>query len=306
MKYLFLLLMCNFSLSALTQTPHVNNGTIRSFQKFQSQYIQPRNIDVWLPENYDPAKKYDVLYMHDGQMLFDSTITWNHQCWKVAETATQMLQGGRIRDCIVVGIWNNGDYRHAEYFPQKVLALLPEALRDTVINDDLKGTPLADKYLLFITRELKPFIDSTFSTYTDSTHTFIAGSSLGGLISLYAVCEYPHIFGGAICMSTHWVGSTKHQNFIAFSQAFCTYLNNNLPNGQNHKFYFDHGDKTLDSLYRPYQVAVNRIMKAKGYTHKNWLTLNFPGDDHSEKSWSARFLGPLRFMLKPVAESVKK
>ena len=292
MKYFFFLLTICLLLHVSAQIPHVTSGSIRRFEKFHSQYVQPRNIDVWLPENYNPNQKYAVLYMHDGQMLFDTAITWNHQAWKVDETVTKLLKQGRIKDCIVVGIWNNGDNRHAEYFPQKALAYLPDGFKEEVVNDDLKRKPLADNYLLFITTELKPFIDSTFSTKTDSANTFIAGSSMGGLISLYAICEYPHVFGGAICMSTHWVGSTNHQNYRAFSHAFCAYLAGHLPDGMSHKIYFDHGDKTLDSLYWPYQMAIDKVMEASGYNFNNWM-----GDDHSENSWGPRLGGPLKFML---------
>jgi len=302
MKYFFVLLLSTFWFSGAAQVPYVNSGTIRRLEKFPSKYVQPRNVDVWLPENYNPAKKYAVLYMHDGQMLFDSAITWNHQAWNVQATVTQLLKQNRIRNCIIVGIWNNGDYRHAEYFPQKALSYLPDEIRDAVTNDDLKRKPLADNYLLFLTRELKPFIDSNFSTYTDSANTFIAGSSMGGLISLYAICEYPGVFGGAICMSTHWVGSTNHQNYRAFSHAFCAYLADHLPDGKYHKIYFDHGDKTLDSLYWPYQMAIDKVMEAKDYSYANWMSLHFVGDDHSEKSWGPRLGGPLRFMLSTASQ----
>ena len=297
MKFLLFFLMSNVFLPVTAQIPHVSSGTIRRFDKFPSQYVQPRNVDVWLPENYAPAKKYAVLYMHDGQMLFDSAITWNHQSWKVTENVTELLRQQQIRDCIVVGVWNNGDYRHAEYFPQKALEYLPVKLRDTVVKDDLKGKSMADDYLRFITKELKPFIDSTFSTQAGRANTFIAGSSMGGLISLYAICEYPDVFGGAICMSTHWVGSTKHQNFDAFSKAFGTYLNNRLPESKAHKIYFDHGDKTLDALYQPYQTVINKIMKDKRYSSATWLSREFAGDEHSEKSWSGRLKIPLLFLL---------
>ena len=283
---------------AFAQVPKVNKGNIHHFEKFDSKYIQPRNIDVWLPEGYSNTKKYAVIYMQDGQMLFDSAITWNHQEWKADETITSLLTKKQIRDCIVVGIWNNGELRHADYFPDKVLNYLPPALRDTIIDDDFKGGCLSDKYLLFIVTELKPFIDSSFSTYADKANTFIAGSSMGGLISMYAICEYPDVFGGAICMSTHWVGSTKHQNFNAFSNAFKSYLSAALPDSKTHMLYFDYGSNTLDSLYRPYQLIVDSELRLKGYASKSLLTKQFLGDDHSEKSWSKRLATPLLFMLK--------
>ncbi len=296
-KYLLVILLTVFSIPFKMQTPVVPTGTIKHFEKFTSQYVSPHKIDIWLPEGYATNKKYAVLYMHDGQMLFDPAITWNHQAWHADVAMTRLLNEQRITDCIIVGIWNNGDYRHAEYFPQKVLDYLPQHVKDTVIADDLKGKPLADNYLLFITQELKPFIDSSFSTYTDAAHTFIGGSSMGGLISLYALCRYPGIFGGAICVSTHWVGSTRHQNFELFNKAFCTYVKTYLPEAGGHYIYFDYGSLTLDSLYKPYQANIDKIMAGKGYSSAHWITKEYIGDDHTENAWGRRFATPLQFML---------
>ncbi len=88
--------------------------------------------------------------------------------------------------------------------------------------------------------ELKPFIDSNFATLGDQSNTFVAGSSMGGLISLYAVCEYPDVFGGAACLSTHWPGvfNSEHNPIPA---AFIRYLESHLPSPVNHKLYFDYG-----------------------------------------------------------------
>ena len=123
------------------------------------------------------------------------------------------------------------------------------------------------------------------------------GSSKGGLISMYAICEYPEIFGGAICMSTHWPGIfASESNPIPL--AFQNYLKANLPNPKTHKIYFDFGTETLDKMYEPYQIKVDEIMKAKKYGKKNWQTLKFEGEDHSEKSWAKRLSIPLAFMLK--------
>ncbi|WP_293871513.1 alpha/beta hydrolase-fold protein [Flavobacterium sp.] len=151
-------------------------------------------------------------------------------------------------------------------------------------------------YLKFLTSELKPFIDKAFSTKNDVANTFIAGSSMGGLISMYAICEYPLVFGGAACISTHWPGTfSSDKNPIP--NAFIKYLKKNLPNPKTHKIYFDYGDKTLDSLYPTLQKGVDKIMKEKGFTNKNWITKFFPGKDHSEASWHERFHIPLEFLL---------
>jgi len=278
-----------------SSVPKVNGGRLIRFKNFKSGYVQPRNVDVWLPENYDASKKYAVLYMHDGQMLFDSTTTWNKQEWQVDEIFTRLLGKKAIKDCIVVGIWNNGEYRHAEYFPQKAIDYLSPMLKDTVIGQYLKGKPQADNYLNFLTKELKPFVDSVFATMPDQENTFIAGSSMGGLISMYAVCEYPEVFGGAACLSTHWTGIFNRNQEIP--DAFFQYLKSSLPSPQKHKFYFDYGSEGLDSMYKPSQKKVDAVLLSSGYSSRSLMTREFKGADHSERSWSKRLDIPVVFLL---------
>lgn len=304
MKIKLGILFVMFSLSAFAQFPKPSTGIIKRFENFSSKFVAPRNVDVWLPPHYDVHKRYAVLYMHDGQMLFDSTTTWNHQEWGIDETLSKLMAEKKIRECIVVGIWNNSKKRHIEYFPQKAYATLTQIEKDTVINATrfnnqsvFADSIQSDNYLKFIVKELKPFVDSHFSTLKDQKNTFIAGSSMGGLISLYAICEYPQVFGGAACLSTHWVGIFRIEN-NPIPNAFMNYLKTHLPSPDNHKIYFDFGDKTLDAMYKPFQDQVDVIMKTKGYTTKNWITKFFPGDDHSEKSWRNRFYIPATFLLK--------
>ena len=144
--------------------------------------------------------------------------------------------------------------------------------------------------------ELKPYIDSHFSVKTDKNNTFIAGSSMGGLISMYALCEYPQVFGGAACISTHWPGLFIVEN-NPVPQAFYNYLSNNLPSPATHKIYFDYGTATTDALYPPFQAEVDKIMQQKGFNDKNWKTLRFEGENHSEKAWSKRLHIPFEFLL---------
>jgi enterochelin esterase-like enzyme len=283
--------------NAPAQLPKVGSGQLQRFENFHSSYVKPRNIDVWLPGNYSSQKKCAVLYMHDGQMLFDSATTWNKQEWKVDEVVDSLLARQVIQDVIVVGIWNVPGYRQSEYFPEKPISLLTVPTRDSLVKRELKNNPQADEYLQFIVKELKPFIDSAFSTYRDRQHTFIAGSSMGGLISLYALCEYPKVFGGAACMSTHWVGSITERN-TEIPVAFQNYLRNHLPSPRRHKVYFDYGTATLDSLYEPYQLQVDEVMKSKGYDENNWVTRKFEGASHSEQAWAARLAIPFTFLLR--------
>jgi enterochelin esterase-like enzyme len=288
--------------SAHSQIPSVSAGSIKRFENFSSDFVTPRNIDVWLPEGYSDEKKYAVLYMHDGQMLFDSTITWNHQAWEVDDIATKLQLAGKVTNFIVVGIWNGGLTRHKDYFPQRPFDNLPQVNKDTItqqlrnagrINETFQ--PVSDNYLLFLTKELKPFIDRTFSVKKGRRHTMIAGSSMGGLISMYAVCEYPEIFGAAACLSTHWPGVFSLTN-NPMPDAFVAYLKSNLPLPGKNRIYFDFGDQTLDALYPECQKKVDQVMREAGFDHTNWQTAYFPGADHSEKAWRNRLDTVLKFL----------
>ncbi|MCW0481516.1 alpha/beta hydrolase [Gaoshiqia sediminis] len=295
-KWILLFTMMFLMNETHAQLPVPSAGRIVRIPDFQSRFVQPRNIDVWLPEGYSNTEKYAVIYMHDGQMLYDSTLTGNKQEWQVDEVFSALIDEQEIQACIVVGIWNNAEYRHAEYFPEKPLASLDENLRDSIVATWLKGKPLADNYLKFIIHELKPCIDQKFATLPDLDHTFIAGSSMGGLISMYAICEYPDIFKGAACLSTHWPGTFEQNDFIP--QAFNWYLTENLPDPASHQFYFDYGTETLDSLYEKHQLVIDKTMILKGYDHTNRITLKFPGEDHPERSWAKRLHTPFIFLLK--------
>lgn len=305
MKNILILIFNFFILNINAQNlPKISSGKIERIENFQSKFVTQRNIDIWLPDNYDGKKKFAVLYMHDGQALYDSTTTWNHQAWDVDDVAGKLIAESKIRNIIVVGIWNGGPTRHPDYFPQKPFEQLTQTEKDTVTTQ-LRSAgrtkeifkPQSDNYLKFIVNELKPYIDSTFSVYTNQENTFIAGSSMGGLISMYAICEYPEIFGGAACLSTHWVGTFTLKN-NPLPNAFTNYMKKNLPSPANHKIYFDCGDQTLDALYPAIQKRVDELMVSKGYSEKNWMTVYAKGEDHSERAWNNRLHTPLQFLLR--------
>ncbi|MCF8319002.1 MAG: hypothetical protein K9H63_01645 [Sphingobacteriaceae bacterium] len=284
--------------------PQVVSGKIERITQFSSKYVTARNVDVWLPEGYSPSKKYAVLYMHDGQMLYDATTTWNKTAWEVDDVLSALEKTGRIKETIVVGVWNGEKTRHADYFPQKPFQNLKKSEKEAIYSAArANGASVfnnyqiySDGYLKFLVKELKPYIDNHYSVSTKTEDTFIAGSSMGGLISMYAICEYPKIFGGAACMSTHWPGIFSMEG-NPIPAAFLAYMYKKLPKANTHKLYFDYGDKTLDALYPPLQQKVDSLMKAKGYGNSYWLTQFYPGDDHSEKSWSKRLAIPLTFLL---------
>lgn len=238
-------------------------------------------------------------------MLFDPNTTWNKTSWNVDDVLTKLKKENKIRDIIVVGIWNGDKTRHADYLPQKPFETLTNIQKEfiysavrtngnSVFNDHKVNS---NNYLKFLVHELKPFIDHYYSTHKDKKNTFIAGSSMGGLISLYAICEYPKIFGAAACMSTHWPGIFTMQN-NPIPEAIFLYLKIHLPDPKKNRIYFDLGNQTLDSMYPPLQKKVDAIMKLKGFTEKNWITKYFPGDNHSEKAWNKRLEWPMLFLIK--------
>lgn len=295
---------CTILLCAQNLLPKVSSGTLIRLDSFPSKYVEKRNIDIWFPEGYSTDNKYAAVYMHDGQMLFDSSTSWNRQSWDVDDVGQLLIHEKKVRPFIVVGIWNNGSSRHTDYFPQKPFEYLSvkqqQDIYETVRNNGFKVFQQkiinSDGYLKFLVHELKPFIDKNYSVYRDRMNTYVMGSSMGGLISMYAICEYPEVFGAAACLSTHWPGIFNMEN-NPIPDSFYRYLENNLPNPNLNRIYFDYGTTTLDAMYPPLQAEVDKIMIKKGFTARSCTTLKFEGEDHSEKAWKRRLHVPLKFFL---------
>lgn len=287
--------------------PQVSAGRIVRLRRFPSQYVEPRNVDVWLPPGYPQQAPYAVLYMFDGQMLFDARLTWNHESWHAARTAARLIATGKTRPFIIVGIWNT-PLRMSEYYPQKPWESLTGAQRRELFSQRfwhqpvLPVAPFSDAFLKFMTRELKPAIDRRFAVDPKRNATFVMGSSMGGLLAWYALAEYPQVFGGAACLSTHWPGvslSLKPQPHNPSPVAFIRFIREHFPSPAHHRLYFDRGTRTLDALYGPMQRRVDRVLRSKGWSGRHFESLVFPGADHSENSWAARLAIPMTFLLAP-------
>ncbi len=303
-QYFFTFLVIQlYSMLSFGQIPVVSSGSIKHFEKFPSKFVLPRNVDVWLPDGYNGKNKYAVLYIHDGQDMFDSIVSENKAEWKIDEVMTQLQKEGKIKKTIVVAIWNTGKFRHSDYFPQKPFQSFSKEKQDSMYkvkygkNLMIHKEIESDNYLKFLIQELKPFIDSSFKTLKNKEHTFTMGSSMGGLISMYAVCEYPNIFGGAACLSTHWNGLLPEKN-NSIPNAFLTYLNTTVPDPITHRLYFDYGTIMPDYFYKPLQAKVDSLFEVKGYTQMNYISKEFKGANHSPEAWSARVDVPLYFLLK--------
>jgi predicted alpha/beta superfamily hydrolase len=231
--------------------------------------------------------------MHDGQNLFIPEKSYTHITWGVAEAITKLSGWGFIRPAMVVGI-DNTENRFGDYLPtrpfetpegQTLIAAQPEEVRDEIERTDFA----ADAYLDWIVTEVKPQMDKDFRTLPERDNTFVMGSSMGGLISLYALLSYPDVFGGTGCLSTAWP---------VLDALLMPYLERFLPEAGRHKFYFDLGSEELDEAYAPYQKAVDALMRRRGYVFgEDWLTRFAAGAGHNEKAWRSRLHVALRFFL---------
>ncbi|MBC6697107.1 alpha/beta hydrolase [Hymenobacter puniceus] len=285
------LVLLAFSSWAQPATPP---GRLEQLGEIASRFVQPRRVSVWLPPGYNSRRHYPVLYMHDGQNLFEPATSYGGTAWEIDSVLTQLIGAKEARPCIVVGVWNT-DRRFREYAPAKPYAAIPEARR-AQLAQERPGTPLSDDYLKFLVQELKPRIDSLYSTSPRRQDTFVAGSSMGGLISLYAALEYPEVFGGAACLSTHWPLSLK-QNTPDFTTAMLAYLQPRLTGRLRPRLYFDYGTTTLDAWYEPHQQRVDSLLRAVRYPRRSWLSRKYAGAAHNEAAWQQRVAVPLRFLL---------
>lgn len=284
--------------SALAETAPSSTrpGTLESLTVGGGNGIAPRAVQVWLPPNFNRQTRYAVLYMHDGQMLFGNERTWNGQSWDIDLTLASLIQKHIIRDVIVVAIANDPNRRHAEFFPEAALELLnPPALREAFVTQALGQRPAANAYLEYIVNVVKPAVDARYPTDPSREATFIMGSSMGGLISLYALCEYPQIFGGAAALSTHWIGSFERNE--AIPRSLREYLERKLPPPDTVRIYLDRGTEGLDALYDDAQREVDVLMQREGFAPPRFQSRTHPGAGHDEKAWRERVAEPLQFLL---------
>ncbi|MDE5806538.1 MAG: hypothetical protein K2H76_00340 [Muribaculaceae bacterium] len=270
-------------------------GTVQRLEVASPQLNDTIDIDVWLPADFNTDKRYPVLYMHDGQNLFDASTTWNHQSWEMDRTPCRMIEQGQIEPMIIVGIHSDPAKRVSQLMPQQ--AVKDAGLEDLMAEVKLKGEPvLGDQYAAFVVETLKPLIDSTYPTLSDRENTSVMGSSMGGLMSLYLICQYPETFGGAGCLSTHWYGSLDAGD--RFGDAMINYVENHLPDPANHRIYFDHGTSTIDAYYGPWETKALLKAQEKGYQYgKNLDSYIDYGAPHEESAWAARVGRPLRFLF---------
>lgn len=275
---------------------HAVEGQVQAPFIVPSQRVPERRVQVWLPPGYAAGKqRYPVLYMHDGQQVFARGAATNSGFgrWNIDLTMDRLLRERAIRPAIVVAIDNTAN-RTGEYMPEAAYRIARARGLEVRTSRGIGLQPQdvhSDDYLRYLVEELKPYIDGHYRTLRGRRDTFVMGSSMGGLISLYAMSKYPKAFGGAACLSTHWpIGDG----------AMLDYLPGHLPDPSTHRLYFDRGTATLDATYPAYQDRADGIVRAGDYAGgRNFATRVFEGAAHDEASWSKRAEIPLRFLLAP-------
>ena len=259
-------------------------GTLVYWTDVRSAFLsETRHVEVWLPPGYDEdgGRRYRVLYMHDGQNLFDPRIASTGVDWGVDEAMVRGAAEGLFEPAIVVGVWNSSR-RGPEYSPWHE----------------------GPRYARFLLEELMPRVNAEFRTLTGPGNTFVAGSSMGGLLSYQLVKEHPDVFGACGCLSTHFPlspmaaasvtgeSSTDDEPYILRDIA----AGDTVPRGV--RFFFDYGTETLDAGYGPTHRAVRDWLLGQGLVEgRDFAVRESPGASHNEASWRARLMDQLVWML---------
>ncbi len=252
-------------LSHTGRSHHSIVGTLKILPDFHSpQLNNHRPVVVYLPPSYSHSdRRYPVIYMQDGQNLFDRAASFAGQEWQVDETLERL--SGEGVEAIVVGIYHAGEERIHEYSPFQWH------------THEGRG----DLYLRFMAETLKPAIDRDFRTRAEREHTGVLGSSMGGLISLYAFFHHPQMFGFVGSLSPAlWYGSGAIYQYVRYT-AFAP-----------GKIYLDHGTKENSAR------RMNELLIEKGYQpDKNLRYVVETDGEHSESAWARRLPEALRFLL---------
>ena len=312
MKALLAALALLFAAPALAvdpteMTPELSEGRVIAWRSLDGGAAGPMTVWVWLPPAYDAekGKRFPVLYMHDGQNLFDRKLTNYNQEWQIDEAIPRMARQGDLRNWIVVGVQSPRS-RYRALFPQKIFRLLPTEFQKRVLTLDTgeeKAELAGDAYLKFMVETVKPRVDREFRTLKGPEDTAVMGSSMGGLMAFYAMAEYPEVFGQAAAVSMHVALAGSSEKGIDHAkvagdaaEAFRLYLATSKMKPGANRLYIDHGTSTLDGSYGPYSAALVPMIQAAGWTGPNFMFRTYAGAEHNETAWAQRVDIPLAFL----------
>jgi predicted alpha/beta superfamily hydrolase len=266
---------------ALSESRAKDERRIRLHPRFPSRYLStPRDIVVYLPPGYESAAApCPVLYLQDGQNLFDPHTAFGGQDWRADVTADELILRGTVEPLMIVGIYNTGVRRISEYTPT----------RDPRSRKGGKG----DRYARMMAHEIKPFIDREYRTRRSAVHNGIGGSSLGGLVSLETGLLYPRVFGrlALLSPSVWW----DNRSILEMVRAYKF-------DGRA-RIWLDSGTDEGDA---PEQAVTDLKLLRNALTEKGWCEgvdlrcSEVPGAGHNERAWGARFGDVLQFLFPRV------
>lgn len=254
-----------------------NTDRVQRHHNFISQYVPyRRDLIVYLPPNYQNEDRHcPVLYLHDGQNLFDPETAYVHGMdWRVDETADALIRSGEIEPLIVVGIFNTGEHRIEEYTPTR---------------DRKLGGGHVELYGRMLVDEVKPFIEQHYRTLAGPHNTGIGGSSLGGLATLYLGFAYPEIFGKlAVLSPSVWWDNKAILKTIAKAQP-----------KPRLTIWLSMGTEESETGLRDANLLRN-VLVQKGWREGDDLHYEvIPGAKHNEAAWAERVEPALRYLFPP-------
>lgn len=260
---------------------HTLTGNFRFHSAAEAQFLRdPRDIIVYLPPDYDESVdcRYPVLYLHDGQNLFDAATAFAGNEWGLDEVAEELIRSGQIQPLIIIGIYNKGEKRLAEY---------------THVRDRRGRGGRARSYAHLIVEDLKPFIDGEYRTLPEMSNTGLGGSSLGGLVTLYLAMRYPTVFGKLVVMSPSvwWANRAiiREVHKLARKTEQKVWLDIGTCEGQNPESCVKNAEDLRDALI------------AKGWTEgEDLVFVEDEGAGHDEKAWGFRMRDALKFLFPAV------
>jgi predicted alpha/beta superfamily hydrolase len=268
---------------APTSRPRTIQGDVRIHNAVRSpQLDNERPVLVWLPPGYDhePTRRYPVLYLYDGQNVFDAATAFAGVEWQADETAARLIAERKIPPLIIVGVGNS---------PQRMDECTPA-------RDARHGGGRADEYLAFLRETLKPLIDRTYRTQPEREHTAIAGSSLGGLLALYASFRCPETFGrvAALAPTLSWADGAV-VDFVRAQRAT-----------RPLRLWIDVDTGATEDA--PPDAIVVQARRLKALFAESGLPVGdefhyeeIPGGRHHESDWAARFDRVLTFLFGEAA-----
>ena len=266
-------MLCLIALLALAPQDRVasKTGDVREHKAFASKTLaNSRDVWVWLPPGYEeePSLRYPVLYMHDGQNVFDGATSFiPNQEWRADETAGSLIEAGLVQPIIIVSVSNAGSQRANEYLPTKA------KMREVEI-----GGRLAD-YGKFLIEELKPFIDETYRTRPGPLDTGLCGSSFGGVATLSLALSRPEVFGrlGVVSPSVWWDERTLIKQVTEAGAKLRA------------RVWVDIGTGEGEDAVRDVRDLAAAMEEAGWRRGKDLAVLIEPGGQHNEAAWARRF-----------------